>query len=96
MPEVADYMYVDTNATMPVPPMMLRCMDEAMLHSEVPRDEVMIATMETPWSTRVKRARRMPMTRRQDDGGSDLPGGLPAGESPVAAFLGGGMPGRAV
>ena len=37
MPEIADYNYVDPNATMPGPPMMLRCMDEAMLHSEVPR-----------------------------------------------------------
>lgn len=37
MPEVADRTYLNQNITMPAPPIMLRDMEQAMLHSEVPK-----------------------------------------------------------
>jgi hypothetical protein len=37
MQEVADRRYVDRSLTMPAPPMLVRCMDDAMLHTEVPK-----------------------------------------------------------
>ena len=37
MPEVADLDYFDPSVTMPGPPLMLQCLDDFLLHSEVPR-----------------------------------------------------------
>jgi hypothetical protein len=92
MPEVADYAYVDANATMPVPPMMLRCMDKAMLHSEVPRGKT-VATMETPVADEGEK-KKDDSKKEGNDGGLDLPGGgLPGGGVAGSGFLGGGMSG---
>jgi hypothetical protein len=93
--EVADLAYVDSNITMPVPPIMLRCLDEIALHSEVPRG-TRARTVESPGEDE---------DAEEDDGsadvaeGSDLPGGLPPGRGargsgfPGSGFPGSGFPG---
>ena len=63
MQEIADMMYVDSNVTMPAPPMMLRCMESAMLHSEVPRSKI-VPTMEKPAGDERKEERRYEKRRQ--------------------------------
>ena len=88
MQEVADPMYVDSSVTMPGPPLMLRCMESAMLHSEVPRSKFM-PTMEKPTDDGKKKDPKKDGDAKKD--GSDLPGGLPGGG--FAGVGGTGYPG---
>ncbi len=81
MPEAADSMYVDASITMPAPPMMLRCMDEVMLHSDVPRSKT-IATFETAEPDEGQNAQKP-----GDEEDMDLPTAGLGG----AGFAGGGM-----
>jgi hypothetical protein len=91
MPEVADYNYVDSNATMPVLPMMLRCMDKAMLHSEVPRGKTMAAIATTVDDDEKKKKDDAAGKKEGADGGLDLPGGMPGAGAVGGGFLGPGM-----
>ncbi len=86
MPEIADLNYVDPNATMPGPPFMLRHMEEALLHSEVPRGRV-IPTFEAPTEDQEKDGEDKKKGESAD--GSDLPGGLPQ----PGGIAGSGFPG---
>ncbi len=74
MQEVADPAYVDSWVTMPAPPLMLRCMESAMLHSEVPKSRFM-PTIEKPTDD----GKKKDDTKGEKKDGSDLPGGLPGG-----------------
>ncbi len=94
MQEVADRAYVDPNVTMPAPPMMLRCMEEAMLHSEVPKG----SAMPTMTAAKAKEDDKSEGTESDDSlpGGSALPGGgggFPGGGGGGYLGGGGGYPG---
>ena len=80
MPEIADPTYIDPNATMPGPPMMLRCMEEVLLHSEVPRSKI-VAMFEAPAEDEGKTEEGSKEGEKEE--GSDLPGGCLGGLSRV-------------
>ncbi len=88
MQEVADPNYVDPNATMPGPPIMLRNMEEVMLHSEVPRSTIVptVQTLETDEEADTE-------TTPKDDAGADLPGGGIGGGSRAGGYPGMGSGG---
>ena len=74
MPEVADLYYVDRNITMPAPPIMLRDMEQAMLHSEVPKG-TQRRRMVRPEREDVEGETDEPSGDENLPGGSNLPGG---------------------
>ena len=90
MQEVADMAYVDPNATMPGPPIMLRCMEDVMLHSEVPRSTTM-PTVQT--NADGEKDGKKDDTNPDDTPGSDLPGALPGGGAAGTGPAGSGYPG---
>ena len=92
--EVADLAYVDRSITMNTPPMMLRCMDEVMLHSEVPRSTVM-PTLRTTAETEEGVEKEEPEDVSPDmdmPGGAGVAGGIP-GMGGYPGMGGSGYPG---
>jgi hypothetical protein len=83
--EVADSSYVDPNVTMPAPPIMLRCLEEYLLHEEVPK-----ATMRTVTAGPMQPGQEPGEGDQGAEGTSEGPsdGDLPGGNMP------GGMAGR--
>ena len=89
MAEVADPRYVDPNITMPIPPIMLRCLEDELIHSDIPKAKQTLLARQQPGT---EAGKKDDSKTGKKEPGSDLPGGdLPGGM--VGGMGAPGMPG---
>ncbi len=93
MPEVADMTYLDRSVSMPAPPMLLRCMEEVMLHSEVPKSTRLPKRPGSEDEGEEKDSGEESETDNSLPGGGLPGGGLPGGRGPGGYAGGSGFPG---
>ncbi len=73
--EIADPNYLDSAVTMRTPPLMLRCLDDVLLHSDVPRGQAAAATLSPDAGTEEDKGDEKDKAPG-DAPGDDAPGGF--------------------